>query len=60
MMLAEFVAETSDSSNPNRTSRFIRKLSGNHLEEDIRRADSFLSFLSQTNRTMRNIMHKKV
>ena len=59
MMLAEFVAESSDNSNRNRSSRFIRKLQGNYLEEDIRRADSFLAFLSQTNTDMRNIMHKK-
>ncbi len=54
-MPAEFIADSSDSSNRTVSLGFLKK----RQEENVKRAESFLSSVTDTNRAMRNLMHSK-
>ena len=58
-MLDEFVADTSGLSNPSLPLGFIRKRQGKGLSNQTLRAQSFLTYLTHTNRALRNIMYGK-
>lgn len=56
-MLAEFIKDSSDISNPSAPFSFLWKRRGKDLEnENINQAETLLTYLTHTNKTMRNIM----
>ena len=56
-MLAEFIKDSSDVSNLSvHLRRFLRKRQGKEVENKIKQAESLLSFLTNTNRSMRNMI----
>lgn len=56
-MLDEFVADSSGLLNPSLPLGFIRKRQGKGLSDHTLRAQSFLTYLTHTNKVLRNIMY---